>query len=234
MESERIAIVDMGSRWIRAGFASEQVPRCQFPSLKLAAYNRKDFPAGKKWYTGWEADELSHTFVDVPRQTWHPIDRGWLSTGWEDAEDMLHHTFHGELKVDYKDLAAVVMTEHSLGDSRHDWAQILFETLGIPAVYFAPRAVLAAHATGRKTALVIDSGATVTYVVPVQEGEVLEKAVEASVGSKSGFKLIREVHGGEGLLPLRYAQDIKDRYGYTASNFNLEMERYGIPLWSRR
>ncbi|KAJ9079069.1 NuA4 histone acetyltransferase subunit, variant 2 [Entomophthora muscae] len=56
-------------------------------------------------------------------------------------------------------------------------AELAFEKFGAPALYFSSTAVLSAFACGKATGLVIDSGSSVTSVVPVYEGYALKKGI---------------------------------------------------------
>lgn len=56
----------------------------------------------------------------------------------------------------------------------------MFEKYKVPAFFLVKNAALAAFASGRSTALVIDSGATHTTAVPVLDGYVISNAVVKS------------------------------------------------------
>jgi len=56
-------------------------------------------------------------------------------------------------------------------------AEIAFESFDVPAVFLAKSAVMTSFASGRPTALVLDSGGSVTRVVPVYEGYILGKSI---------------------------------------------------------
>jgi actin-related protein len=56
----------------------------------------------------------------------------------------------------------------------------MFEKYNVPAFFLVKNAVLAAFANGRATGIVVDSGATHTSAVPVQDGFVLTQAIVKS------------------------------------------------------
>lgn len=56
----------------------------------------------------------------------------------------------------------------------------MFEKYNVPAYFLVKNAVLAAFANGRATGIVVDSGATHTSAVPVQDGFVLTQAIVKS------------------------------------------------------
>jgi actin-related protein len=62
-------------------------------------------------------------------------------------------------------------------------AELAFEKFGVPALYFAPSPVLAAFSAARSTALVIDSGAEMTSVVPVVDSFVMKKGLIALISN---------------------------------------------------
>lgn len=59
-------------------------------------------------------------------------------------------------------------------------AQIMFESLRVPALYVSPPAVLSLYASGRTTGLVLDVGEGVTHAIPVYEGLALQHAIQRS------------------------------------------------------
>jgi actin-related protein len=74
---------------------------------------------------------------------------------------------------------AVLMTEPPLNPrvNRQRMAELCFETLDVPALYFALPAVLAVYASGRGCALALDCGDGVTHVVPIVEGYTTPEAI---------------------------------------------------------
>lgn len=76
----------------------------------------------------------------------------------------------------------VLMTEAPQNDrsNRDQIAEVLFESMRVPALYFSPPAVLSLYASGRTTGVVLDVGAGVTHAVPVYEGFALPHSVARS------------------------------------------------------
>lgn len=74
------------------------------------------------------------------------------------------------------------MTEAPQNDrtNRDRIAEVLFESMRVPALYFSPPAVLSLYASGRTTGVVLDVGAGVTHAVPVYEGFALPHSVARS------------------------------------------------------
>lgn len=65
-------------------------------------------------------------------------------------------------------------------NKREKLTELMFEKYNVPAFFIVKNAVLAAFANGRSTGIVVDSGATHTSAVPVQDGFVLTQAIVKS------------------------------------------------------
>ena len=76
----------------------------------------------------------------------------------------------------------VLMTEAPLNDRRNrdQIAEIFFESMRAPALFFTPPSVLSLYASGRTTGVVLDVGEGVTHAVPVYEGFALRHSVARS------------------------------------------------------
>lgn len=65
-------------------------------------------------------------------------------------------------------------------NKREKLTELMFEKYNVPAYFLVKNAVLAAFANGRATGIVVDSGATHTSAIPVQDGFVLTQAIVKS------------------------------------------------------
>jgi len=74
------------------------------------------------------------------------------------------------------------MTEAPLNPRRNrdQIAEIFFESIRAPALFFSPPSVLSLYASGRTTGVVLDVGDGVTHAVPVYEGFALPHSVTRS------------------------------------------------------
>ncbi|KAJ3289694.1 Actin-like 6A [Borealophlyctis nickersoniae] len=108
----------------------------------------------------------------------NPFKEG-LVNDWDAFEALWDHAYYTRLRVD--------PTQHPLLFSEPAWNprenreklfELAFEKYDVPAFYLARSAVLSAFAAGRGTCLVIDSGASMTSVVPVFDGFVLKKGIQ--------------------------------------------------------
>lgn len=87
-----------------------------------------------------------------------------------------------------------------LPQQREKIAEIMFESIGAPALYLAKSAVLQAFAAGRASALVVDIGASGSRVTPVWDGHVLHKgAIANEVGGQCVTAAVNDylAHSGQ-------------------------------------
>lgn len=68
----------------------------------------------------------------------------------------------------------------NIRSKREKLTELMFEKYNVPAYFLVKNAVLAAFANGRATGIVVDSGATHTSAIPVQDGFVLTQAIVKS------------------------------------------------------
>ncbi len=95
---------------------------------------------------------------------------------WDIIENLWRHTYFDRLRVDPKE-HPVVLSEPSYNttEQREKMAELIFEKFEVPAMFISKSAVLTAFASGKGTALVIDSGSGMTVAAPVHEGYVLQR-----------------------------------------------------------
>jgi actin-related protein len=169
-------VVDGGSCTFRIGLAAEQKPRHTFPSV-VACKTPATPTTPPEYYIGQEAwDNRTDLQLQNPMQLGSVVDWGCL-------EQMWHHAFHKVLQVDPKD-RRVLLTESSQQryankahrEHRERITQMMFETFQVSGLYMQNCSTLCLYASGRTTGLVLSSGCSCTYVLPVYEGHALPHA----------------------------------------------------------
>ena len=106
----------------------------------------------------------------------HPLERGVVSQ-WEEMELVWNHAYH-RLRAS-PEQQPVLMTDSVLNPSanRYRTVETLLETFTVPAVFVADTPSLCLYAVGSSTGLVLESGYSATYAVPVIKGAVMHSAV---------------------------------------------------------
>uniref|UniRef100_A0A8L0DTR0 Uncharacterized protein n=1 Tax=Oncorhynchus mykiss TaxID=8022 RepID=A0A8L0DTR0_ONCMY len=97
---------------------------------------------------------------------------------WADMEAIWSYVFNRHVKTPSCE-SPVLLTEFPLTtqSDREKTCRMMFEGLGVPALYMAPQSLLALLSSGRVTGCVVDCGYDVTHTVPVFEGHCLPHAV---------------------------------------------------------
>ncbi|KAJ3120850.1 1-phosphatidylinositol-3-phosphate 5-kinase [Physocladia obscura] len=160
-------VLDVGSATVKAGFAGDDSPRAVFPSA--VGYIPKD---PSKTYVGESEIYVWREDVEIK----NPVVNGAI-TDWQTLELIWDYALKQRLAIDSTSEHPLLVTEAAWAnrDSREKLIEIAFEKYNVPAFYIAKSPVLSAFSAGRPSALVIDSGAESTSVVPVVDGFVLKK-----------------------------------------------------------
>jgi actin-related protein 4 len=197
-------VLDPGYSSVRAGFAGEDTPKSIIPSYygeaggsptpRLFGDHVIDRPRENMAIKNplnkdglvedWDAAEAlwQHSFAakltglrpNKALQEWlnNPENVPNLQQAMADAQDI-------EKPLEDHPL---FMTEPSwnTAKARERCAEIAIESWGTPAFYIGRQGVMAAFASGKATALIVDIGASNTSVTPVHDGIILKKSVQRS------------------------------------------------------
>eukprot|EP01083_Nonionella_stella_P051721 137324_1 len=176
MSSNNAIVLDCGSGTIKAGFSgTTDLPSCVFPSVlgTPRVSNNCDISSDI-------APTLFGTMAlhkrGLSSLRW-PIEHG-IIVNWDDMEQLLHHTFFNELRIDPKE-ESVFLSEAALNPkaNRERSAEILFETFNINSLSMCSQSILALYSSGRTTGIVVESGESVTNCVPIYEGCSVPQAI---------------------------------------------------------
>ena len=161
-------VIDNGSGVIKAGFAGDQVPKSRFR-------NCVGRPKHERLMTGAPEGD---TFIGQRAEEYrgllslrYPIEHG-IVKHWDDMELIWKHLYEKDQLGAKSSEHPVLLTEapNNPTSNREKSAEIMFEHLNTPALFFSIQAVLSLYASGRTTGCVLDSGDGVTHAVPVYEG----------------------------------------------------------------
>uniref|UniRef100_A0A668AZJ4 Actin-like protein 6A n=1 Tax=Myripristis murdjan TaxID=586833 RepID=A0A668AZJ4_9TELE len=181
-------VFDIGSYSVRAGYAGEDCPKADFPTVIGVTLDRED--GSTPMETDGDKGKQSGTtyYIDtnqlrVPRENMEvmsPLKNGMIED-WDSFQAILDHTYKMHFKSE-PSLHPVLMSEASWNTraKREKLTELMFEHYNIPAFFLCKTAVLSSFANGRSTGLVLDSGATHTTAIPVHDGYVLQQGIVKS------------------------------------------------------
>ena len=169
-------IIDNGSGFLKAGFASDDAPKIQLPMVigypladsgQLVGMDQKDC------YVGTEAIEKKQ-FLDFKE----PVQQGIIQD-FTDMEKIWKHLMDDHLRVSFEDYR-IMMTEPPKNPKhiREEMCRKMFEELSVEGLYIGNQAVLSLYAQGKVTGTVVDVGDGISHTVPIYEGYVIPHAVQ--------------------------------------------------------
>lgn len=226
LELKTTIVVDVGSGNCKAGFAGEDAPQCQFPSI-IGRPKTANVMSGTDvvdCYVGNDA-QAKRGILKVT----YPVDHG-IVEDWDDMERIWHHTFFNQLRVEPQE-HAVMLTEAAMNPkaNRERMTQIMFETFYVPALYVSTQAVLSLYASGRTTGIVCDSGDGVTHIVPIYEGYAMPHGImRINVAGRDLTDYMMTLLKERGNAMTSSAEreicrDIKEKVCYVADDLEAEM-----------
>ncbi|OJJ43312.1 hypothetical protein ASPZODRAFT_124112 [Penicilliopsis zonata CBS 506.65] len=198
-------VLDPGFSTVRAGFAGEDTPKSLIPSY----YGKYTYEGEEKIIFGDDIYVTPRPGLSIHNpmgrdgivEDWDMAEKVWeysftsrltgskpgnpLQNGLNDAlpDGELPTEMEG-IEAEEKPLAdsPLLMTESGWNPSkaREKTIEIAMENWGSPAFYLGRNGVLAAFASGKASALVIDVGASNISVTPVHDGMILKRGVQHS------------------------------------------------------
>lgn len=181
-------VLDIGSFSIRGGYAGEDMPKADIPSLiGVIKDTDVDIDMGSSEFLQRPLSDKK-LFIDtvnirVPRKNMELVSllKDGMIEDWDLFEKTIEYFYAHQMKST-PDQHPLLMSEPvwNVRGKREKLTEIMFEKYNIPAFYLCKNAVLSAFANGRSMGIVLDSGATHTTATPVYDGFVLQQAIVRS------------------------------------------------------
>lgn len=107
----------------------------------------------------------------------YPVNEG-LVKNWDDMKELWQYGFN-RLEVAPKE-TKILLTEpvFNAKKAREKMAQFVFEKFQFSAMQIQIQALLSMFSEGRMTATVLDSGDSISYVIPCDEGYILSNLIK--------------------------------------------------------
>ncbi|XP_037825139.1 actin-like protein 6B [Lucilia sericata] len=185
-------VFDPGHHSLRVGYAQEDTPKAEIPSVVGVGPQSPDTNMDLETKTDNNITQnnadthkyyVDTTYINVPRSNMEiqTYMKDGMIDNWDLFEKVIDYAYAKVIQSE-PEYHPVLFSEASwnVRNNREKLTELMFEKYNVPAFFLVKNAVLAAFASGRATALVVDSGATHTSAVPVHEGYVLSQAVVKS------------------------------------------------------
>jgi actin-related protein 2 len=171
-------VCDNGTGYLKMGYAGDNFPRFQIPSVVGRPMLRSKQDVG-----GVELQEIMYGDQAAPYRSLlditYPIGEGRI-LNWDDFSQLWSYTFHTKMGIP-KDLSEkkILVTEPALSShgQRKKLLELIFEEKGFSGCMFETQALLSLMCEGCTTGIVFDSGDGVSHVIPVVDGFVQKHAV---------------------------------------------------------
>ncbi|MHA1488270.1 MAG: zinc-ribbon domain-containing protein [Promethearchaeota archaeon] len=169
-------ILDIGSAYVKVGFAGDPKPREVFPCITgTEKYQTVMVDSGQKnVYVGHEAMKMRGVL-----KVKYPIQRGEI-TDWNDYYQILNYIFYTLLRIENLSNYPILYIENLFvpQETKEYIARVLFETHGVQSLLMVPAPLLTLISVGITTGLVVESGDGTTWSVPIINGKILHQGVQ--------------------------------------------------------
>ncbi|MBY8983050.1 MAG: zinc ribbon domain-containing protein [Candidatus Lokiarchaeota archaeon] len=169
-------IIDIGSAYVKVGFAGEINPRFIFPCITgTEKYHSVmvDVDA-RNVYVGQDAMKMRGVLKIA-----HPIQRGAI-VDWDSYYQILNHILYTLLRIQNPLDYPIIYIENTFQpkDIKEYIARVFFETHQINNLIMVPSPILSCFSVGLTSGLVIESGDGITWIVPIINGQIISQAVQ--------------------------------------------------------
>jgi actin-related protein len=230
-------IIDIGSAYVKIGFAGEPGPRFVFPCI-----------TGTEKYKSVMVDVSARSIYvgnDVSRMRGvlkikHPLSRGEIMD-WESYYEILNYIFYSLLRIEDLSKYPVFYCESPFinRDTKEYIARVFFETHRVNSLMMMPTPLLSLFSVGLTTGLVIESGDGLTWIVPIINGKIVQHAVQklplAGIDVNQNLKslLMREGVSIASSAADEIIQEIKEKNCYFVLDAKKSVksgDMFGVPM----
>ncbi|XP_023949899.1 actin-related protein 3-like [Bicyclus anynana] len=237
-------VIDVGTGYTKLGFAGNREPQFIIPSAiaikKTAQVRDPSISRMTKgmddldFFIGDEAFDVKGYAVKYPI-------RDSIVEDWDLMKCYIEQCMSKYLRTEPENHLFLI-TEPPLNtpENREYLAEIMFESFNVPGLYIAAQATLALIGTRAQllptpqcfTGIVVDSGDSVTHIVPIADGSVIGsciKQIPLAGRNITSFiqSLLRDREFGIPPEPsLETAKAIKERYSYICKDIAKEFTKY--------
>lgn len=163
-------VIDLGSQYCKCGYAGEPRPT-YFVSSTVGKCCSEAADARGTCRETYMGHELFH--VEAPLKLINPLQHG-IVVDWDCVQNIWEYIFHTAMKILPEEHAVLVSDPRlSPSSNREKYAELIFETFGIPAMHVTSQSLLSVYSYGKTSGLVVESGHGVSHVVPISKGDVL-------------------------------------------------------------
>lgn len=212
-------VVDIGTARARIGYGGDDAPLLM-PHSAVSSFGEAMRDAAHPYLVG-DKHLLTDRADNEVLSIFSKKGAEGYQFDYERLEAFLQHNLKEELGVNLADYSILLSEDvaakpHELKEIRERTSEFLFERLNVANVFFLKAPVLSCFATGRSSALVLDSGENFTRSVAVHEGFCLGKS--ARVVPHAGRELSLEVERWlEGKIGRKLANKYQLNGRYTPS-----------------
>ncbi|XP_049844523.1 actin-like protein 6A [Schistocerca gregaria] len=181
-EDSYSVVIDVGHHTVRIGCSQDDSPRMELPSQVGILDHLSSTEAGKAScsYVTQPKKYLFGNDINIPRGGMESASffKDGMIDDWDSFEKMLEFAYDTCFNS-RSEHHPILISEPAwnVRRKREQLTELMFEKFKVPAFFLVKNAALTTFANRRTTALVIDSGATHTSAVPVQDGFVLSRGI---------------------------------------------------------
>ncbi|KAJ6145803.1 Actin-related protein 2 [Penicillium chermesinum] len=247
--AEMPIVLDGGTGFLKVGYAAQNFPEHQFPSIVGRPILRteeqqtgdivvKDIMCGDEAAAARSMLQISYPVCHPPTRVYpRPFEpppaismENGIVKKWDDMQHLWNYTFYDKLKIDPTG-RKILLTEPPMNPlkNREQMAEVMLEGYNFGGVYVAIQAVLALYAQGLSSGVVVDSGDGVTHIIPVYESTVLNHHIKRlDVAGRDVTRnlialLLRRGYALNRTADFETVRQIKEKLCYVS--YDLELDR---------